>query len=197
MSEIEKSEKQRIFLELRNATAVEENNQMILEGYAAVFDSPTKYEICGLEYTEVIARGAFDGAIMKDCCLKYNHNDAALILARTRGGSLELTVDNIGLRFKAKLFNTSVARDVYTLVKEGGIDKCSFSFLCKESSYDVDTRTRTIIKFKELFDVSVVDIPAYDDTSVEARSFFELERTKEQTLLDNDLRLRAKIKLNL
>lgn len=170
-------------VELRNASVNNENGEMILEGYAAIYDSPTVVEeYCGIEYKEIIAKNAFDGAIMKDCCLKYNHNDSAMILARTRGGSLELTIDNVGLKFRAKLFNTSCAKDVYTLIKEGGIDKCSFAFRCAEDSYNVDTQVRTILKIKELFDVSVVDIPAYDNTSVEARSFFKLESEKRQAL---------------
>lgn len=176
-------QKQTRIVELRNLNLPESNNEMILEGYAAVYDSPTVvFEIDGIEYKEVIECNAFDGAIMKDCCFKYNHNDSALVLARVRGGSLTLTPDSTGLYFRAKLFNTTVAKDIYTLVKEGGIDRCSFSFLVLEDSYNKDTRTRSIKKFKEIFDVSVVDIPAYDDTNVEARSYFDLERKKEGAL---------------
>ena len=85
-----------------------EENSMILEGYAATYDNPTVlYEIDGIQYNEVIDRGAFDEMDFKDCCLKYNHSNNVPILARTRGGSLELILDDIGLRFKANLFNTS------------------------------------------------------------------------------------------
>ena len=163
----------------------DENNEMILEGYAATFDNPTcLYEYDGVKFNEVIDRGAFDEMDSKDCCLKYNHSDNVPILARSRGGSLELTVDNIGLRFKAKLFNTQTSRDVYELVKQGGLDKCSFAFTIKEDSYDRESRTRHIRKINRLFDVAIVDIPAYDSTSVSARSFFELEREKEQKALE-------------
>lgn len=185
-------------VELKNAVVSNDNDEMILEGYAAIYDSPTvMYEYDGIEFKEVIAKDAFDGAIMKDCCLKYNHGDNALILARTRGGSLELTVDNVGLKFKAKLFNTTAAKDVYTLVKEGGIDKCSFAFVCKEDSYDTDTRTRTILKIKELYDVSVVDIPAYDNTNVEARKAFsvEIEEEKAQDCVEKRKKLELLLKL--
>ena len=171
----------------------DENNEMILEGYAATFDNPTcLYEYDGVKFNEVIDRGAFDEMDSKDCCLKYNHSDNVPILARSRGGSLELTVDNIGLRFKAKLFNTQTSRDVYELVKQGGLDKCSFAFTIKEDSYDRDSRTRHIKKIDKLFDVAIVDIPAYDSTSVSARSYFELEREKEQKALE-----RAKLQKEL
>lgn len=169
--------------------------EMVIEGYAATFDQPTVlYEIDGIEYKEVIERGAFDGADFRDCCLKYNHNDSVPILARTRGRSLELFVDEVGLRFKATLFNTQSAKDVYELVKQRALDKCSFAFTIKEDSYDRNTHTRTIKKFDKIFDVSVVDIPAYDSTSVDvsARSFFDLENERERKELEN-LNLRKKL----
>ena len=159
----------------------DEDHSMILEGYAATYDNPTVlYEYDGVEYYEVIERGAFDNIDSKDCCLKYNHSNNIPLLARTRGGSLELFVDDIGLRFKAKLFETQTSRDVYELVKQGGLDKCSFAFTIREESYDRQTRTRHIKKIDKLFDVAIVDIPAYDSTSVSARNFFELQREKEK-----------------
>lgn len=167
-------------------------NEKILEGYAVVFDSPTVlYEYGGIEYKEIIAKGAFDGANFKDCCLKYNHGDNALILARTRGGSLQISIDEHGLKFRAKLPNTTSANDVYELVKERLLDKCSFAFRCEEDSYNTETHTRTIVKIKRVYDLSVVDIPAYDDTNVEARSYFD-GRAKEQSL-DKEKRLKKLI----
>ena len=146
---------------------------------------------------EVIARGAFDNADMKDCCLKYNHSNDIPILARVRGGSLALSIDNIGLKWDANLFDTSVARDVYALVKGGGLDKCSFAFTVEEEEYDRTTHTRTIKKIGKLFDVSIVDIPAYDDTDVSARDYFKSEDEKYKTLERENQRKRAILKLSL
>lgn len=162
-------------LELREAQLSEnEEKAKVLEGYAVVFDSPTViWEDEGVEYKEIISSGAFENCNMKDCCLKYNHGDSALILARTRNQSLELTVDNYGLKFRATLPNTSSANDIYELVKSGIIDKCSFAFRVEADEYNRETHTRTITKIKRLYDVSVVDIPAYDDTNVEARNYFD------------------------
>lgn len=155
---------------------------MILEGYAAVYNTPTVLdEIEGFEYKEVIAPGAFDHTDFRDCCLKYNHNNGVPILARTRGDSLTIYPDNHGLFFRAVLFDISIARDVYKLVRGGALDKCSFSFTIAPDGehYDRKTRTRTITAVDRCFDLSIVDIPAYDSTSVNARSFFELVREKE------------------
>jgi len=187
-------------IEVRNAsleinTAEEENkNEMILEGYASVVNRETTlYEIDGISYKEVIDREAFKNSDFSMCCMKYNHENSVPILARVRGGSLVLESDDYGLKFKAKLFNTSSARDVYTLVKEGGLDKCSFAFTVKNSEYNSETHTRRILEIDKVFDVSVVDIPAYEETSVQARGFFELERKKELEKLENEKRLKIKL----
>lgn len=172
------------------------DNEMILEGYAATFEEPTiLYKIGETEYKEVIERGAFDETDMKDCCLKYNHSDNIPLLARTKGGSLELSVDNRGLFFRAKLLNTQSAKDVYTLVRSGALDKCSFAFTIKEDTYDRASNTRHIKKIDKLYDVAIVDIPAYDSTSVSARSFFESQVESER---QNELeKTKLKIKLSL
>lgn len=170
---------------------------MILEGYAATYDNPTVlYKVGETEYKEVIDRGAFDEMITKDCCLKYNHSNSVPILARTRGGSLNLLVDEVGLKFSAKLFDTQVARDVYTLVKQGALDKCSFAFTIKDDAYDRATNTRHIKKIDKLFDVAIVDVPAYDTTTVSARSFFEMEIEREHLERECE-KLKLKIKLEL
>lgn len=167
----------------RDYNVSEDNGDMILEGYAAVFDQPTVLfkDSNGNEFKEVISRTAFEDTDMSKCCLKYNHESSVPVLARVRGGSLELNVDDYGLHFRAKLFNTSVARDVYELVKAGGIDECSFAFTINEDGddYDRSTRTRTIRSIGNLWDCAVVDNPAYGGTSVTARSFFEAEAEKE------------------
>ena len=64
----------------------------------------------------------------------------------------------------------------------------SFSFTIAESSYDEETRTRTIIRVKKLYDVSAVTFPAYEQTSISARSFFEAERQKEAEFLERERR---------
>jgi len=161
-------------VEIREAQFSEENDAKVLEGYAVVFDSPTVlYEYDGIEYKEIIARDAFDNADLKDVVLKYNHGDARGILARTRNGSLQITIDDYGLKFRATLLNTPSSNEIYECVKNGLLDKCSFAFRCEEDAYNQETHTRTILKIKRVYDLSVVDIPAYDDTNVEARNYFD------------------------
>jgi len=168
--------------------------EMILEGYAATFEQPTVlYKYDGIEHKEVIDRNAFDTADLKDCCLKYNHQDSVPILARTRGKSLELRVDDVGLFFRAKLFDTSISRDVYKLIQEGGLDKCSFAFTVADDGDEYErtstTRTRRITKIEKLWDCSIVDVPAYDSTFVSARNYFSI---KEKEIERQEYEMRKK-----
>lgn len=154
----------------------ENDSKMIIQGYAAVFESPTMIGSSDWGYTEKIARGAFDGADMKDVVLRYNHSDEFAVLARTRNKSLTLMTDEKGLLIKAELLDTTDGKDMYKRVKAGLIDKMSFAFTVKEEEWNSESRSRTIKKFDRIFDVALVDFPAYDDTEVYARS---LEKAKE------------------
>jgi phage head maturation protease len=69
----------------------------------------------------------------------------------------------------------------------------SFAFTVEEDSYNSESRTRTILKIKKLYDVAAVDTPAYDTTSISARSFFEAEAEREKTLVEANKQLRNKL----
>lgn len=142
----------------------EDDEKMIVEGYAITFNSPATHG-----YTEIINEHALDNTDMSDVPLKYNHEDSHLIMARTRNKSLELTRDEKGLFIKAELIDTQSNKDIYKSIKAGLIDKMSFAFTVRGDEYDYDTDTRTITDIDKLYDVSVVDMPFYDSTSVYAR----------------------------
>lgn len=151
-----------------------EEEGMIVEGYAAVFDTVT--DLGWMK--EVIDRNAFDNADMSDIVMKYNHEDSILPMARTRGGTLQFNIDEHGLKIRAKLPETSVNRDIYTLIREGVLSKMSFAFTVKRQEYDYDTDTRKILEFDKIFDVSVVDVPAYETTEIYARNKEQYEEEK-------------------
>lgn len=159
--------------------AAEDNKELYVEGYPATFNSPTVlWEYDGVEYKEQIDDRAFDEADLSDVIFNYNHRGK--VMARTRNKTLQLSTDNKGLCIRARLDGTEEGRKLYEEIQGGYIDRMSFQFSIKESAYDSENHMRTIRKVKKLYDVSAVDIPAYDDTSISARSFFELEREKEQ-----------------
>lgn len=164
--------------EIRIAQA--DSNEMIVSGCPVVYDAPTVlWEYDGIQYKEVIDRGALDGADMADVPFKYNHSSNVMVMARTRNKTLQLVVTEAGLSVTANLAPTSAGKDLYELIKRGDIDKMSFAFVVKQDYYDRDMHTRHIKKIKKLYDVSAVDMPAYDSTSISARSYFEAEAEKE------------------
>ncbi len=159
--------------------------KMIIEGYAIKFNEETLIGSEDYGFREIIDPQALSSANMKDVPLKYNHQDNFLVIARTRNKSLELTVDEVGLRIKAELLDTQSNRDIYKMVQNGLLDKMSFAFTVKSQSWD-RTGTipkRTITEIERLFDVSIVDVPAYEGTSVYARSLELLD--DETRRLDN------------
>ena len=159
-------------------TADNGTTELYIEGVAATFNSPTVlFEYDGIEYKEQIDRMAFEGADMSDVIFNYNHSGK--VMARTRNKTLQIWVENDGLHIRARLDGTAEGRALYEEVKGGYIDRMSFAFTIKESSYNLDEHMRTVLKVKKLYDVSAVDIPAYDTTSLSARSSFEEELEKE------------------
>lgn len=184
------------FVEMR---AVDnEEGKMIIEGYAIVYDQPATHEYGGYKFTEIIKRGSLDYTDMSDVPLRYNHNDTWIIIARTRNNSLQLIKDEKGLKIRAELIDTQSNKDIYKSIQAELIDKMSFAFTVSDKgdnwTYGDNETLREVTGIKKLYDVSVVDTPFYDTTSVYARSFELLENNLKQ-LESLDLRKR-KLELN-
>ena len=159
------------------ARALEDN--YTIEGYAVTFNQPTvMYEVDGIQYKEEIDRNAFTNAEMNDVVLNFNHEGKPM--ARTKNGSLTLSIDDYGLKIKADLSGSEEGRKTYEEVRNGLLDKMSFAFNINSEEYNSKERMRRITGIKRLFDVSIVDLPAYDTTSVYARNFFEAEAEKDR-----------------
>ena len=148
-----------------------------VEGYALVFNSLSR-DLGGV--VERIAPHALDG-VLEDSDIKcwLNHDASRGALARCRGAnvpqaeagnSLELEVDDIGLRYAFDAPNTALGDELLESLRRGDINQSSFAFTVKEDKWE---RTedgmarRTILKFDRLFDVSPVYDPAYLGTSVD------------------------------
>jgi len=150
----------------------ETEGKMILEGYAVVFEQETLIGDEDRGFKEIIDRTALADTLMKDVPMKYNHTDNFLIIARTKNKSLSLEVDNIGLKVHAELVDTDSNRDIYKMVRSGLLDKMSFSFSVSKQTWDRSEKIpiRRILGIERLYDVSIVDLPAYDGTSIYSRS---------------------------
>ena len=147
-----------------------DSKELWAEGFAVRFNSPTVlFEMSGIEYKEQIDSRAFEDCNMTDVIFNYNHGGK--VIARTRNKTLELEVREEGLWIRARLDGTEEGRKLYDEIKGGYIDRMSFRFTIKAGgeTYDQENHMWTVYKVKRLYDVSAVDIPAYDDTSIEAR----------------------------
>jgi HK97 family phage prohead protease/HK97 family phage major capsid protein len=139
------------------------DDTLTISGYAAMFDDVTDLGY----FNERIARGAFDGVMEDDVRLLINH--AGVPLARTTNGTLDLEVDDNGLRYTARLADTTEGRDLYKLIKRGDISQSSFAFTIEDEEWDRKQNLRTIKRMGSLLDVSPVTYPAYPTTTVAAR----------------------------
>jgi HK97 family phage prohead protease len=173
-------EKRTIKTELRVVKQKQEDDALpVIEGYAAVFNSDSE-DMMG--FIERIRPGAFKEAIkISDVRSLFNH-DANIVLGRNKAGTLEIKEDKKGLFMVTHPPDTQLVRDmVMTPIDRGDIDQQSFGFTVEKDSWeglDTDKPVRTIEKIKELFDVSVVTYPAYQDTSVALRSLAEARNQK-------------------
>lgn len=147
----------------------EDGDELIIEGYFAVFDSP--YTLWD-GVTEIVKPGAFSGCLSGDIRALIDH-DTRLVLGRTKAGTLELREDARGLWGSIKINRADTdAMSLYARVQRGDVDQCSFGFDIEEETFvDLgDGRCRwEITKVNPLYEVSVVTFPAYEETAVKAR----------------------------
>ena len=156
-------------------------------GYGAVFNSMSN-DLGG--FREYIAPEAFEGRLEDDVRFLVNH-DANLVLARTTNNTLRLSVDEKGLRYEADMPNTSTARDLMELLKNGTISQSSFAFTVEDDSWEMKDgmNVRTINKVSRLYDVSSVTYPAYNaaSSSVALRSMEKWQEKEEAKKLEENL----------
>lgn len=155
-----------------NVEKVEE--ERIIEGYAIIFNQLSE-DLGG--FREMILPEAIDQELINNSDIYYlfNHNNDSIPLARSNHGqgSLELTIDSKGLKYKFNCINS----EFYELVKRGDLDKSSFAFsLPKDGSGEVWEKSqkynyiRKIVKIEQLYDCSAVLVPAYSQTELYARN---------------------------
>lgn len=147
----------------------EDGDELIIEGYFAVFDSP--YTLWD-GVTEIVKPGAFAGCLSGDIRALIDH-DTRLVLGRTKAGTLELREDARGLWGSIKINRADTdAMSLYARVQRGDVDQCSFGFdIAEETFVDLGGgKCRwEITKVNPLYEVSVVTFPAYEETAVKAR----------------------------
>lgn len=141
-----------------------------INGTAIVFNKES--QLLGDWFTEIVKPGAADEALINssDILMLFNHDDRRIPLARSKRGkgSLSINITPTGVDFKFNARNTPQGDEILYAVKAGDIDACSFAFRVAEDEWQQKpdgTYLRIIHKFESLHDFSLVNEPAYLDTS--------------------------------
>ena len=163
-----------------------ENESRTITGYAVVFEQ----ESVDMGFVEIIRSGAITEDLIKqsDVCALWNHNCNWLLARSTNGeGTLKLELDEHGLKYTFTAPNTTIGNDVLELIKRGDIKGSSFAFTVSPeqgSEEWIDRGDGKYIRYINhiggLYDVSPVVTPAYEGTSVSARSMESLENFKKE-----------------
>lgn len=176
-------------IELRSSDSVDSRT---VEGYGFKYNVWSK-QLYGF-FREQIAPGALEGADMSDIKAYFNH-DPNYLLARTISGTLNVSNDEIGLRYAFDAPDTSYANDLLQLLKRKDIQHSSFSFMILADEWGDDPENkggelRTITRFAFIDDVSPVSNPAYPDATSWKRSMEDLviERQKLRGATDAEVR---------
>lgn len=155
-------------IERRSAVELRANGSR-LEGYAAVFNSPSA-DLGG--FVETIRPGAFHASVAEraDVLALFNH-DTRWVLGRTTSGTLRLAEDSRGLAFELMVANTSAGRDVLESVGRRDVTGASIGFrTIKDQWQRGGAMPRRELIQVQLFDVTITPTPAYPETSVAIRS---------------------------
>jgi len=169
---------ERRYIPISELRTVKDDEGRKITGYAAVFNRMSE-DLGG--FREKIAPGAFRSAIKtSDTRALWNH-DSNYVLGRKSSGTLALREDKEGLKVDIDPPDTQWARDLMTSIDRGDVSQMSFGFVAETDQWDEKegkTPTRTLVKIRELMDVSPVTFPAYPDTQVAMRSLENWKKSK-------------------
>lgn len=160
-----------------------DTEQAELSGKAISFNTQSNY----LGFYETISPEAISQDLINrsDVILCVNHSEDA-ILGRSVGGegTLKLERRDDGVYFTCSLPKTTLGYDTYQQVQRRDLRSCSFAFTipnekgAQEWSKKDGVMYRKVNKIDKLYDISIVCRPAYEDTTVMARSMQEYESAK-------------------
>jgi len=147
---------------------------LTLEGYAAVFDSPTRIANAWEgDFTETIARGAFARAVRQNPKPKvqFDHGQHPLLGSIPIAALTSMREDEKGLFISARIHDNWLTEPVRDAIKSGAIDGMSFRFAVPPGGdeWSTDRSTRTL-KDVDVFEFGPVVFPAYAGATVSVRS---------------------------
>lgn len=181
-----------------------------ITGRPIIYESKTDLGV----FDEIIARGALNGANLKDVRFLVNHNTSMIPLARSRNNNENSTMqlmpddDGMAIRVNLDVANNSDAKNLASAIERGDITGMSFMFAIGDEEWkdiDSDHPTRIVKKISNVVEVSAVTFPAYEATEIHvrnkaaldnARAALESAKASRQDSTADELALaKAKIKL--
>lgn len=160
----------------KNYSVRKEDNRGIIEGIPIVFNTPT--DIGGM-FEETISPDAIDEKLFKDVAFFFNHDLNSKPLARTRTKSMILSKKPDGVHMESSVnLERSDAKDLYLAIADKDIDGMSWAFTVGQDEWDwanPDYPKRTITNVDHIFEVSAVNYPAYQTTTINARDSESLD----------------------
>lgn len=173
-------------------TRAEGDTDKFIEGYFIVYNRETEL---WPGYFEQVAPEALNNTLGNDIRALINH-DTTLVLGRNKANTLDLKSDGHGLFGSVKINPNDIdAMNLYERVSRGDVDQCSFGFNIgnEEDDFRKDGTIHTILKEIDLWEVSIVTFPAYEETGVQARKKnFEQQREKQLDVRKKKLKERLK-----
>lgn len=153
--------------------ADEGGDGLTLEGYGAVFNTPTRIDSWEGRFDEVIAPGAFKKTLSERghrVIMQFDHGQHPLIGSLPIGAIDDLREDARGLFVRARLFDNDFVKPVRDAIEGGAIQGMSFRFSVVADQWsDDDVPVRTVQEVR-LFEVGPVVHPAYEATTVGVRA---------------------------
>lgn len=161
--------------------------ERFIEGYAALYNHESKllaeWRDNGMvEFYETLLSGCFD-EVLSSPNLNVIHtidHDRGKMVARTKSGTLVLTTDENGLKYRFSVPNTTLGNDLFEMVQRGDLFESSFIFTINEDGEEWvkgedGVLRRSIKTIKNLYDTSTVIDGAYSNTVVSvARNLSDL-----------------------
>lgn len=151
-----------------------ENEGRHISGKAISFDTESN----DIGFIEILHRGCITQELIdsSNIVFLYNHDYNQVIARANKGkGTLNIDLRHDGVYFDLDVPQTTMGNDLLENIRLGNITQCSFGFRYanEEGAYKDekinDVWYRNVYKIGELFDLSAVTYPAYDDTYVNAR----------------------------
>lgn len=177
----------REFRKIVEIRAGSSEDDRIIRGTAIVFNKESRVLGRWDQFTEIIKPEAVTQDLINksDILMLYNHDDDGIPMARSKYGSgtLKIILTATGVDFEFEARKTPQGDEILAAVRSGDVDSCSFAFITADDGdtwfmKPDNTMLRTITKFEDLQDFSLVTKPAYLETSCRSLDKFKESRNE-------------------